>query len=66
MLVAIGRRPYTQGLGLETVGVKPDKRGVDRQRPLQGRHDGVWAIGDCHHGPMLAHKAEDEARPAPS
>jgi dihydrolipoamide dehydrogenase len=60
VLVAIGRRPYTEGLGLETVGVAPDKRGF-----LAGDHfklaDGVWTIGDVTHGPMLAHKAEEDA-----
>jgi dihydrolipoamide dehydrogenase len=61
VLVAIGRRPYTEGLGLETVGMKTDARGfieTDRGRTAA---PGVWAIGDVTHGPMLAHKAEDEA-----
>jgi dihydrolipoamide dehydrogenase len=60
VLVAIGRRPYTEGLGLETVGVEADKRGF-----VAGDHfrvaDGVWVIGDVTHGPMLAHKAEEDA-----
>ncbi len=60
VLVAIGRRPYTEGLGLETVSVTPDKRGF-----LDHDHfrvaDGVWVIGDVTHGPMLAHKAEEDA-----
>ena len=60
VLVAIGRRPYTAGLGLETVGVETDKRGV-----IVGDHfkvaDGVWVIGDVTTGPMLAHKAEEDA-----
>ena len=59
VIVAIGRRPYTEGLGLENVGGKTDARGV-----IEADHfrvtDGVWAIGDCTHGPMLAHKAEDD------
>jgi dihydrolipoamide dehydrogenase len=60
VLVAIGRRPYTAGLGLETVGVQTDKRGV-----IVGDHfkvaPGVWVIGDVTTGPMLAHKAEEDA-----
>ena len=60
VLVAIGRRPYTEGLGLETVGITPDKRGF-----LDNHHfkvaEGVWVIGDVTHGPMLAHKAEEDS-----
>jgi len=60
VLVAIGRRPYTAGLGLETVGVETDSRGV-----IVGDHfkvaEGVWVIGDVTTGPMLAHKAEEDA-----
>jgi len=61
VIVAIGRKPYTDGLGLESVGGKTDKRGVIET--IDGHFkvaDGVWAIGDCIHGPMLAHKAEDD------
>jgi dihydrolipoamide dehydrogenase len=61
VIVAIGRKPYTDGLGLETVGGKTDKRGV--VEVVDGHFkvaDGVWAVGDCIHGPMLAHKAEDD------
>ena len=61
VLLAIGRRPYTDGLGLESVGIVTDKRGfieVDHGRTSAA---GVWAIGDVTPGPMLAHKAEDEA-----
>ncbi len=61
VLLAIGRRPYTEGLGLDSVGITPDKRGfipVDHGRTSAA---GVWAIGDVTPGPMLAHKAEDEA-----
>jgi dihydrolipoamide dehydrogenase len=62
MLVAIGRIPYTQGLGLQEIGVQMDKRG----RILTDAHfrtnlPGIYAIGDCREGVMLAHKAEDEA-----
>ncbi len=60
VLVAIGRRPYTQGLGLETVGVTPDKRGMIANDHFKTGVAGVWVIGDVTSGPMLAHKAEDE------
>jgi dihydrolipoamide dehydrogenase len=60
VLVAIGRRPYTKGLGLETVGVTPDKRGMIANDHYRTPVDGVWVIGDVTSGPMLAHKAEDE------
>lgn len=61
VLVAIGRRPFTQGLGLETVGIVPDKRGVIANDHYKTGVDGIWVIGDVTSGPMLAHKAEDEA-----
>ncbi len=61
VLLAIGRRPYTEGLGLETVGVSPDKRGFIETNHFQTAAPGIYAIGDVTHGPMLAHKAEDEA-----
>jgi dihydrolipoamide dehydrogenase len=65
VLVAIGRVPYTEGLGLEEVGVKKDNRG----RIVVDKHfatsvPGVYAIGDVIAGPMLAHKAEDEGMAA--
>ncbi len=61
VIVAIGRRPYTEGLGLESVGVTLDKRGVVQVTDGHFKAaDGVWAVGDCIHGPMLAHKAEDD------
>ncbi|NOX83757.1 MAG: dihydrolipoyl dehydrogenase [Alphaproteobacteria bacterium] len=60
VLVAIGRRPFTEGLGLENVGVKLDKRGVIITDHFRTNIDGVWAIGDAIDGPMLAHKAEDD------
>jgi dihydrolipoamide dehydrogenase len=60
-LVAIGRKPFTEGLGLEAVGVALDERGRVR---IDGHYktsvDGIYAIGDVVAGPMLAHKAEDE------
>ncbi len=61
VLVAIGRRPFTQGLGLESVGIKPDRRGFIETDHGRTSAPGVWAIGDVTLGPMLAHKAEDEA-----
>ncbi len=61
VLVAIGRRPYTEGLGLEALGVEIDNRGVIQvDARFQTSVPGVFAIGDCAPGPMLAHKAEDE------
>jgi dihydrolipoamide dehydrogenase len=61
VLVAIGRVPYTEGLGLETVGVKRDERGrVAVDHRFATSVPGIFAIGDVIAGPMLAHKAEDE------
>jgi dihydrolipoamide dehydrogenase len=61
VLVAIGRRPYTEGLGLETAGVRLDNRGrVETDGHYRTNVDGIWAIGDVIVGPMLAHKAEEE------
>jgi dihydrolipoamide dehydrogenase len=61
VLLAIGRRPYTEGLGLESVGITADKRGFIETDHWRTSAAGVWAIGDVTHGPMLAHKAEEEA-----
>lgn len=61
VLVAIGRTPYTEGLGLEAAGVKLDNRGrVEVDDHFQTNVPGIYAIGDVIRGPMLAHKAEDE------
>lgn len=61
VIVAIGRKPYTAGLGLEAIGVTTDKRGViDTVDHFKTGIEGVWAVGDCIKGPMLAHKAEDD------
>ena len=60
VLVAIGRRPYTEGLGLETVGIETDTRGFIPNERFKTSADGVWVIGDATTGAMLAHKAEDE------
>ncbi|MBL9126491.1 MAG: dihydrolipoyl dehydrogenase [Verrucomicrobiales bacterium] len=61
VLVAVGRRPNSQGLGLETVGVQPDERGkIPVDERFRTAAPGVFAIGDVIAGPMLAHKAEEE------
>jgi len=61
VLVAIGRVPYTDGLGLEAVGVKKDNRGrVVIDSHFRTNVAGLYAIGDAVAGPMLAHKAEEE------
>jgi dihydrolipoamide dehydrogenase len=62
VLVAIGRRPFTDGLGLEEIGIARDSRGrVVTDHEFRSNIEGIRAIGDCRDGPMLAHKAEDEA-----
>ncbi|WP_300009441.1 dihydrolipoyl dehydrogenase [uncultured Roseobacter sp.] len=65
VLVATGRKPYTEGLGLDAVGVKMTERG---QIAVNGKWEtnvpGIYAIGDVIEGPMLAHKAEDEGMAA--
>jgi len=61
VLLAVGRRPFTQGLGLETVGIVPDRRGQIANDHYKTSAPGVWVVGDVTTGPMLAHKAEDEA-----
>ncbi len=61
VLVAIGRRAYTQGVGLDVAGVNADKRGfVTVDEHFQTNVEGIFAIGDVIGGQMLAHKAEDE------
>ncbi len=60
VLVAIGRRPFTEGLGLKEAGVAVSNRGVIETDHFKTGVDGVWALGDCVAGPMLAHKAEDD------
>ena len=61
LLVCVGRRPYTELLGLEKMGIERDEKG---RIPVNSRFQtvipNIHAIGDCIHGPMLAHKAEDE------
>jgi dihydrolipoamide dehydrogenase len=61
VLVAIGRRPYTEGLGLETVGVVVDNKGrIKVDENFATNVKGIYAIGDVIAGPMLAHKASEE------
>ncbi|MCY0092645.1 dihydrolipoyl dehydrogenase [Hoeflea ulvae] len=61
VLIATGRKPFTEGLGLEDAGVVLDERGrVRTDHHYQTNVPGVYAIGDVIVGPMLAHKAEDE------
>jgi dihydrolipoamide dehydrogenase len=59
-LVSIGRRPYTKGLGLDALGVTLDRRGFIQTDRFKTNLEGVYAVGDCTPGPMLAHKAEEE------
>jgi dihydrolipoamide dehydrogenase len=60
-LVAIGRRPYTDNLGLENVGITPDEKGrIPVNHHLETSVPGIYAIGDVIQGAMLAHKAEEE------
>jgi dihydrolipoamide dehydrogenase len=61
VLLSIGRTPYTEGLGLDAVEVETDARGIIQvDAHFQTNVPGIYAIGDCVPGPMLAHKAEDE------
>ena len=61
VLVSIGRRPNTDGLGLDAIGLEVNKRGqIETDHEFATKVPGVWAIGDVIPGPMLAHKAEDE------
>lgn len=60
-LVSVGRRPYTDGLGLENAGLKTDERGrIETDAHLETPVKGIYAIGDVVKGAMLAHKAEEE------
>jgi dihydrolipoamide dehydrogenase len=60
VLVAIGRRPYTKGLGLEKIGVEMDRGFIKTTDGFETNISGIYAIGDVIGGMMLAHKAEDE------
>ncbi|MEM7548037.1 MAG: dihydrolipoyl dehydrogenase [Bacteroidota bacterium] len=60
-LVSVGRKPYTEGLGLENIGIETDKQGrIEVNEDLRTKVDNIWAIGDVVKGAMLAHKAEEE------
>ncbi|HXH18637.1 MAG TPA: dihydrolipoyl dehydrogenase [Chitinophagales bacterium] len=60
-LVCVGRKPYTENLGLEKVGISLDSKGrIPVNEKLETNVPGIFAIGDVIQGPMLAHKAEDE------
>ncbi|KUO51681.1 MAG: dihydrolipoamide dehydrogenase [Sphingomonadales bacterium BRH_c3] len=61
VLVSIGRKPNTDGLGLENIGLETNDRGqIETDHEFRTSVEGVWAVGDVIPGPMLAHKAEDE------
>lgn len=61
VLVATGRRPYIEGLGLENLGIQTDRLGRIRvDSHFRTAVPSIYAIGDCIDGPMLAHKAEEE------
>ena len=60
VLVSVGRRPFTEGLGLEAVGVKTERGQVVVDAHFATNVSGIYAIGDVIRGPMLAHKAEEE------
>lgn len=60
-LVSVGRKPYTEGLGLENIGLETDNRGgIEVDDHLQTKVENIYAIGDVVRGAMLAHKAEEE------
>lgn len=60
-LVCVGRKPYTENLGLEKIGITPDSKGrIPVNEKLETTATGIYAIGDVIQGPMLAHKAEEE------
>lgn len=60
VLLAVGRKPFTEGLGLEKAGIRTDDKGRIPVRNFRTEAAGVWAIGDVIEGPMLAHKAEED------
>ncbi len=61
VLVAVGRKPYTEGLNLTKIGIKKDSKGtVEVNKKFQTSVPNIYAIGDVIKGPMLAHKAEEE------
>ncbi len=60
VLVSIGRKPYTDGLGLSDAGVRLDDRDFIETDHFRTSASNIWAVGDCIRGPMLAHKAEED------
>ncbi len=61
VLIAVGRRPRVEGLGLEAIGLSPDEQGrIPVDEECRTTVEGVWAVGDVVRGPMLAHKAMEE------
>lgn len=64
VLVAVGRRPYLEGANLDALGLEMEDRRIKVDAQFRTSVPGVWAIGDIIHGPMLAHKAEDEGMAA--
>lgn len=60
VLIAVGRRPVTRGLGIEELGVETDRGFITVDERFQTSVPGIFAIGDCVPGPMLAHKAEED------
>jgi dihydrolipoamide dehydrogenase len=60
VLLSVGRKPNTQGLGLEAINLELDEKGRIPVEGFRTKVDGVWAIGDVIEGPMLAHKAEED------
>lgn len=59
-LMAVGRKPYTEGLGLENIGIETERGRIPVNEQLQTPVEGIYAIGDVVKGPMLAHKASEE------
>ena len=60
VLLSVGRKPFTDGLGLTEIGIETDDKGRIPVEGFKTKADGVWAIGDVVTGPMLAHKAEED------
>jgi dihydrolipoamide dehydrogenase len=62
VLVSVGRKPFTEGLGLDELGITRDERGyITVDKNYRTKHPNIFAVGDVIIGPMLAHKAEEEA-----